>query len=94
MLRCYIREQPVISLEAAIWKMTGFPAKKLRWCDRGLVRKGYRADLVVLDPWAVADRATYAAPFACPEGIPHVIVNGRIVVREGAHTQARPGRVL
>jgi N-acyl-D-amino-acid deacylase len=93
-LRRYVREHPVLTLEEAIWKMSGFAARKLGWTDRGLVRKGFQADLVVLDPSTVADQATYAAPHAYPIGIPHVIVNGRLVVRDGVHTQARPGRVL
>jgi N-acyl-D-amino-acid deacylase len=90
----YVREQGVISLEEAIWKMSGFPAQKLRWTDRGLVKKGYKADLVILDPNTVADRATYEAPHQYPVGIPHVIVNGKLVVHDNSHTQARAGNVL
>ena len=90
----YVREQGVISLEEAIWKMSGFPAQKLRWSDRGLVKKGYKADLVILDPDTVADRATYEAPHQYPVGITHVIVNGELVVHDDSHTRARPGRVL
>lgn len=90
----YVREKGVISLEEAIWKMSGFPAKKLRWPDRGLVKKGYKADLVILNPDTVADRATYEAPHQYPVGIPHVIVNGKLVIHNGVHTQARPGNVL
>lgn len=90
----YVREQGVISLEEAIWKMSGYPAQKLRWADRGLIKKGYRADVAVLDPERVADRATYDQPHQFPAGMPHVIVNGELVVQEGAHTQARPGSVL
>jgi N-acyl-D-amino-acid deacylase len=84
----------VISLEEAIWKMSGFPAQKLRWTDRGLLKKGFRADLVVFDPDLVADQATYEAPHRFPRGIHHVVVNGRPVVREGIHTGARPGAIL
>ena len=90
----YVREQQVITLEVAIRKMTGLPAEKLRWTDRGLVRKGYKADLVVFDPNTVIDRATYEAPHQYPVGIQQVIVNGHLVVRDGEHTGARPGRVL
>jgi len=90
----YVREQGVISLEEAIWKMSGFPAQKLRWADRGLVKEGYKADLVVLNPDTVADPATYETPHQYPAGIPHVLVNGRLVVHDGHHTQARPGAVL
>ncbi len=90
----YVRELGILSLEEAIWKMCGLPAQKLRWTDRGLVKAGYQADLVVLDPERVADRATYEQPQQYPAGIRHVIVNGRLVIREGEHTGARPGRVL
>jgi N-acyl-D-amino-acid deacylase len=90
----YVREQGVISLEEAIWKMSGLPAHKLRWADRGLVKKGYKADLVILDPDTVADQANYGAPHHYPVGIPHVIVNGKLVIHGNGHTQARPGRVL
>ena len=90
----YVREQGVIPLEEAIRKITGLPAEKLRWTDRGLLREGYRADLVVFDPETVMDRATYEDPHQYPVGIRHVLVNGRIVVRDETHTGARPGRVL
>jgi N-acyl-D-amino-acid deacylase len=90
----FVREESVLSLEDAIWKMTGFPAQKLRWTDRGLVKKGYRADLVVLDPNTVIDRATFQAPHQYPVGIPQVIVNGEFVIRDGVHTGARPGKIL
>ena len=90
----YVREQGVISLEEAVYKMSGFPAQKLRWTDRGLLKEGYWADLVILNPDTVADRATYQAPHQYPEGILHVIVNGKLVVHNDDHTQARPGSVL
>ena len=82
------------SLEEAIWKMTGFPAQKLRLPDRGLVKKGYKADLVVFDPDAVSDRATFEKPHQYPVGVHHVVVNGELVIHRGAHTGARPGNVL
>ena len=90
----YVREQGVVSLEEAIWKMSGSPAQKLRWPDRGLVKKGYKADLVVFDPETVADRATYEAPHQYPVGISYVIVNGKPVVCDNCHTQVRPGSIL
>jgi N-acyl-D-amino-acid deacylase len=90
----YVREGQVISLEEAIWKMSGFPAQKLRWTDRGLIRPGYHADLVVLDAERVADQASYDSPHHYPAGMPYVIVNGELVVRSGTHTQALPGAVL
>jgi N-acyl-D-amino-acid deacylase len=90
----YVREEKVISLEEAVWKMTGFPARKLGLRDRGLVRKGRWADLTLFDPTRVADKATYVSPHQYPEGIPHVLVRGEFVVRDGVHTGARPGVVL
>ena len=90
----YVRERPVLTLEAAIHRMTGLAAERLRWRDRGLLKKGYAADIVVLDPDTVTDTATYEAPHRYPVGIEHVIVNGRPVVAGGRHTGARPGRVL
>lgn len=90
----YVREQRVIPLEEAIWKMTGLPAQKLRLPDRGLVKKGYKADLVVFDPDTVSDRATFERPHQYPVGVHHVVVNGKLVIHRGAHTGARPGSVL
>jgi N-acyl-D-amino-acid deacylase len=90
----YVREEKVISLEEAVWKMTRFPARKLGLRDRGLVRKGHWADLTLFDPKRVADKATYVSPHQYPEGIPHVLVRGMFVVRDGVHTGARPGGVL
>ncbi len=90
----YVREEKVISLEEAVWKMTGFPAQKLGLRDRGLVKKGHWADLTLFDPKRVADKATYVSPHQYPEGIPHVLVRGVFVVRDGLHTGARPAGVL
>lgn len=90
----YVREQKILTLEEAIRKMTGLAAQKLRWRDRGLVRRGYKADLVVFAPDAIADKATYEAPHQYPTGLYEVIVNGQIVVHRGEHTGARPGEVL
>ncbi len=90
----YVREEKLITLEEAIHRMTGLPARKLHWPDRGLTRPGYKADLVVFDPQTVADRATYEKPHRYAVGIRHVIVNGAFVIRDGEHTGERPGRVL
>jgi N-acyl-D-amino-acid deacylase len=90
----YVRELKVISLEEAVRKMTSLPAAQFQLVRRGLIRAGYAADLVLFDPQTVADRATYEQPHQFPAGIPHVIVNGTIVVRNGEHTGARPGQVL
>ena len=90
----YIREQKVISFEEAIRRMCGLPAQKLRWANRGLVKNGYKADLVILNPDTVADRATYENPHQYPAGIHHVIVNGKLVIHNDVHTLARPCIVL
>ena len=74
--------------------MTSLPAQVLGLKDRGLLREGHWADIVVLDPDAVADRATYEDPKQYPKGINYVLVNGAIVIENGDHTGARPGRVI
>jgi N-acyl-D-aspartate/D-glutamate deacylase len=62
--------------------------------DRGLLREGYWADIVVFDPDTVADMATYENPKQYPKGIDYVLVNGKVVIEKGQHTGARPGRVV
>jgi N-acyl-D-amino-acid deacylase len=90
----YVRELKVISLEEAVRKLTSLPAEHFGFADRGRLATGQAADLVMFDPVRVADRATYEQPHQYPDGIVAVFVNGVAVVRDGAHTQARPGRVL
>jgi N-acyl-D-amino-acid deacylase len=90
----YVREQKAISLQEAIRKMTSLPASILGFSDRGTIATGKWADLVLFDPATVADRATFENPFQYPVGIDTVIVNGQVVLDEGKHTGARPGRVL
>jgi len=84
----------LLTLEEAVMKMTSVAAKKLGLKDRGILKEGMCADIVVLDPERVKDRATYLDPYQFPEGIEYVIVNGEIVVDEGEHTGALPGTVL
>ena len=74
--------------------MTSFPAQKLGLRDRGLVREGFCADLVVFDPLEIMDAATFEEPAQFPRGIKHVIVNGVVVASEGRHTGATPGKLL
>jgi N-acyl-D-aspartate/D-glutamate deacylase len=93
-LGTYVREQGVLSLAEAVHRMTGFPARKFGFADRGEVRAGAFADLVVFDPARIADVATYEDPHQPPAGIAHVFINGTQVVKKGAHTRARPGRTL
>ena len=90
----YVRDQQVLTLEEAIRKMTSLPAARLGLTDRGVLRAGARADLVVFDPAVVRDTATFAQPHAYAEGFSLVIVNGQVVFEHGAMTAARPGRVL
>jgi N-acyl-D-amino-acid deacylase len=90
----YAREQRVLTLAEAVHKMTGLPARRLGLRDRGEIRQGARADLVVLDPRKVADQATFDDPHRYPIGIEHVMVNGRFVIKEGEHTGSLPGKVL
>jgi len=90
----FVREEKIMPLETAVRKMSGLTADKFRLAGRGYIREGYFADIVVFDPDTVIDRATWTNPHAYPEGIGYVIVNGRIVVREGEHTGALPGRIL
>jgi N-acyl-D-amino-acid deacylase len=95
MLTRYVREQNMLPLERAIHKMTGATARALKLKDRGLLREGYRADVVIFDPADFADRATYTEPHQFPSGTrTTVIVNGALVVENAAHTGALPGRVL
>ncbi|RIL06464.1 MAG: N-acyl-D-amino-acid deacylase [Proteobacteria bacterium] len=93
-LGTYVREQGVLPLAEAIHRMTGLSARRFGLTDRGEVRAGACADLVVFDPARIADVATYADPHHSPAGIARVFVNGTEVVRDGAHTGARPGRTL
>ena len=93
-LRKYVREEAVIRLEDAIRKMTSLPAQKLGLLDRGLLREGFWADIVVFDPREAADTATFTDPHRYPKGMEYVIVNGEVVIDRGEHTSATPGTVL
>lgn len=93
-LGVYVREKHWLTLPEAIRKMTSLPAQRLGWKDRGVIREGARADLVLFNPDAVIDRSTYANPTALPSGIEKVFVNGTIVWDYGKATGARPGFVL
>ena len=90
----YVRELKVISLEEAVRKMTSLPAEQFGFDRRGRILKGFAADLTLFDPKTIADRATYAQPHQYPAGIPHVVVNGTVVLRNGTHTGAKPGHPL
>jgi len=90
----YVRELKVLTIEEAIRKMTSFPAQRVGLKDRGFLKVGMAADVMMFDPDKVQDLATYDEPTQYPEGIPYVIVNGVIVKRDGEHTGALPGHVL
>lgn len=90
----YVREQRVLTLETAIFKMTAFPAARLGLSDRGLLRTGMKADIAVFDPATVRDTATFQNPHQYAEGFTLVIVNGQVVFDGTTMTEARPGRVL
>ena len=89
----YVREG-VISLQEAVRKMTGAPAKKVGFKDRGFIREGYKADITVFNPDTVKDEATFTDPQKYPTGILYVWVNGTVVVKKGKHTGELPGRSL
>jgi dihydroorotase/N-acyl-D-amino-acid deacylase len=90
----YVREKQTITLEDAVHRMTGLTAARLKLFDRGLLRPGMKADLAVFDPRTVADRATFEQPHQYAEGVRHVIVNGKPVLRDGKMTALRSGVVL
>ena len=93
-LGTYVRERGTLALETAVAKLTCVPAARLGLRDRGVLREGALADLVVFDPATVADDATYEQPARHPVGIEHVVVNGRLAVRDGHETGERAGRLL
>jgi len=90
----YVRTRSLLTLEEAIRKMTSLPAQKLKLRDRGLIRKGFWADITVFNRGAVMDKATYSMPHAYPVGIEYVIVNGKMVIDRGEHTGALAGQAL
>ena len=90
----FVRARGTITLEDAIRRMTSLPARTFRLGDRGLIREGMAADLVLFDPARVQDRATYQKPHQYTEGFDYVLVNGVVMVEEGRLTGARGGRIL
>jgi len=89
----YVRKG-ALTLEEAVRKMTSMPACKVGLLDRGLIREGMWADIVIFDPQKIIDRATYADPQQYPLGVNYVLVNGKVVVEEGKHSGTLPGKVL
>jgi N-acyl-D-amino-acid deacylase len=90
----YSRERKIFPLQEAIRRMTSVPASRLQLRDRGYLRPGAAADLVVFDPLTVTDRATFENPFQYPDGISLVAVNGALTLREGARREVGTGRAL
>ncbi len=93
-LRKFVREDKLLSLEEAIRKMTSLPAQKLRLGDRGVIKTGMWADVVVFDAAAITDKATFAQPNQLSQGMDYVLVNGVPVIAAGKATNALPGKVL
>jgi N-acyl-D-amino-acid deacylase len=90
----YVREEKVITLEEAVRKLSGLPAKNLKLDRRGELQEGYFADVVVFDPETIQDHATFVEPHQYATGVVHVFVNGEQVLKDGEHTGATPGRVV
>ena len=90
----YVREQKLLTLETGVRKMTSLNAAKVGLKQRGMLKEGYFADITIFDPKQILDQATFTKPFQYPTGIHTVIVNGKVVLQDGKHTDATPGRVL
>lgn len=90
----YVRDEKLLTLEAAIKKMTGGPAARVGFRDRGVLKPGYFADITIFDPQHVIDRATFEMPNQYPQGIEYVLVNGQIAVERGERTPALAGQVI
>jgi len=93
-LALYVREQKIISLEEAIRRMTSLAAQKFQLKDRGMIKEGMAADIVVFDEARVKDNATYEQPHQFSSGFHFVIVNGQVVINEGKHNGIKSGIVL
>jgi len=90
----YVRERGILTLEEAVRKMTSAPARRLNLKDRGIIKEGAWADLIIFDYDHILDMSTYEEPNLYPEGIGHVIMNGVTVIENGQHTGRLPGKVL
>lgn len=90
----YVRERKTLTLEDAVRRMSALPAARLNLGDRGLLRPGMKADIAIFDAAGIADKATFAEPHQYAAGVRDVLVNGKVVLRDGKLTGERPGRVL
>jgi len=93
-LRKYVREEKKLTLEDAIRKFSALPAQRMRLTDRGVLKTGMWADIVVFDPATVRDLATFEKPNQLSQGMEYVLVNGVPVIDQGKETGALPGKVL
>jgi N-acyl-D-amino-acid deacylase len=93
-IRKYVNETPVLSIEEAVYKMTGLPAQKLQLKDRGILKEGYFADITIFDQETIEEKTTFANPHNYSEGIKHVIVNGKITINDGKYEGALNGTIL
>ena len=93
-LRKYVREDHALTLEDAIRKFSALPAQRMRLTDRGVLKQGMWADIVIFDPATIRDLATFEQPNQLSQGMDYVLVNGTPVVTEGTMTGALPGKVL
>ena len=94
LLRHHVRERNLLSLEEAVRKVTSLPAGRLGLNDRGLIREGLAADLVIFDPETIRDRATLGRPHEYPDGVHFVLVNGKVTLDQGRHTGVLAGKVV
>jgi dihydroorotase/N-acyl-D-amino-acid deacylase len=90
----YVREKGILRLEDAVRKMTSLPAQRIGQLDRGLIRPGMKADVVIFDTERIIDRAEFGDPHRYAEGVSYVLVNGAVVLDQGQMTKVRPGQIL
>jgi len=90
----YVREEHALTLEDAVHRLSGLPAQNLSLADRGLLKKGYYADVVVFDPKTIQDHATFEKPHQYSTGVSEVLVNGQLAIKDGVPTGAKPGRFV
>ena len=90
----YVRERKTLTLEDAIRRMTSLPAQRFQMNDRGLLRVGYAADILIFNEKTVSDKATYERPHAYSVGFQWVIVNGKLTVENGKHNETKAGQII
>jgi N-acyl-D-aspartate/D-glutamate deacylase len=93
-IRKYVNETSILSIEEAIYKMTGFPAQTLGLKDRGILREGRFADITIFDQKTIAEQATFTDPHNYSTGIKNVLVNGKLTINNGKHESVMNGAIL